>query len=188
MIGYVDTFVSIIDALHNQQVVAYPTEAVFGLGCNPDSELAVNTLLSLKRRSWEKGLILVAANYKQLIPYINDSALSERQRATILASWPGSVTWTIPVLAKTPQFLTGRFNSLAVRVSGHPLVRQLCWQYGKPLVSTSANISDQKPCRSVDEVVQQFGTVLPILIGEVGGDIKPSEIRDALSGEQIRYS
>ncbi|NIG88747.1 MAG: L-threonylcarbamoyladenylate synthase type 1 TsaC, partial [Serratia symbiotica] len=119
----------IIDALHNQKVIAYPTEAVFGLGCDPDSEKAVNTLLSLKQRSWEKGLIVIAANYQQLIPYINDRELSEPQRAAICASWPGPVTWAIPSRPETPRFLTGRFNSLAVRVSAHPLVQKLCQQY-----------------------------------------------------------
>ncbi|MCP1065614.1 L-threonylcarbamoyladenylate synthase type 1 TsaC [Serratia symbiotica] len=180
------TLASIIDALHNQQVIAYPTEAVFGLGCDPDSEQAVNTLLSLKQRSWEKGLILIAADYQQLIPYINDSTLSELQRATIFSNWPGPVTWAIPARPETPRFLTGRFNSLAVRVSAHPLVQQLCRQYGKPLVSTSANFSEREPCRNTNDVTQQFGTAFPVLVGKVGGYLNPSEIRDALSGEQIR--
>lgn len=97
--------VSIIDALHQQQVIAYPTEAVFGTGCDPDSEQAVNALLALKQRPWEKGLILIAADYAQLKPYIDDSALSEQQRATMFASWlwagntgvacsPGDATFT----------------------------------------------------------------------------------------------
>ncbi|ELY1864979.1 L-threonylcarbamoyladenylate synthase type 1 TsaC [Serratia marcescens] len=178
--------VSIIDALHQQQVIAYPTEAVFGLGCDPDSEQAVNALLALKQRPWEKGLILIAADYVQLKPYIDDSALSEQQRATMFASWPGPVTWVLPARPETPRLLTGRFSSLAVRVSDHPLVQQLCRQYGKPLVSTSANLSGLEPCRSADEVTRQFGTAFPVLAGEVGGRLNPSEIRDALTGEQIR--
>ncbi|ENZ5483441.1 tRNA threonylcarbamoyladenosine biosynthesis protein RimN [Serratia marcescens BIDMC 44] len=177
---------SIIDALHQQQVIAYPTEAVFGLGCDPDSEQAVNALLALKQRPWEKGLILIAADYTQLKPYIDDSALSEQQRVTMFASWPGPVTWVLPARPETPRLLTGRFSSLAVRVSDHPLVQQLCRQYGKPLVSTSANLSGQEPCRSADEVARQFGEAFPVLAGEVGGRLNPSEIRDALTGEQIR--
>lgn len=179
-------FASIIGALNNQQVIAYPTEAVFGLGCDPDSEQAVNALLALKQRPWEKGLILIAADYQQLLPYIDDSALSEPQRAAIFASWPGPVTWVIPARPETPRLLTGRFSSLAVRVSDHPLVQQLCRQYGKPLVSTSANLSGQEPCRNADEVMQQFGAAFPVLVGSVGGRLNPSEIRDALTGEQIR--
>lgn len=179
-------FVYIIEALKNQQVIAYPTEAVFGLGCDPDSEPAVKKLLVLKQRPWEKGLILIAADYAQLAPYIDDSVLSAQQRAAIFASWPGPVTWVIPAKRQTSRFLTGHFNSLAVRVSDHPLVQQLCRQFGKPLVSTSANLSGQEPCRSVAEVKWQFGESFLVLAGNVGGRLNPSEIRDALTGEQIR--
>lgn len=179
-------FTTIIDMLRNHQVIAYPTEAVFGLGCDPDSEKAVNTLLALKQRPWEKGLILIAADYAQLLPYIDDSALNDQQRARIFATWPGPVTWVIPARPETPRFLTGRFNSLAVRVSDHPLVRQLCRQYDKPLVSTSANLSGQDPCRTSEDVLLQFGQVFPVLAGSVGGRLNPSEIRDALTGQQIR--
>lgn len=179
-------FTSIIAVLRNQQVIAYPTEAVFGLGCDPDSEKAVNALLALKQRPWEKGLILIAADYAQLLPYIDDSALNDQQRARIFATWPGPVTWVIPARPETPRFLTGRFNSLAVRVSDHPLVQQLCRQYGKPLVSTSANLSGQEPCRTSEDVLLQFGQGFPVLAGSVGGRLNPSEIRDALTGQQIR--
>ena len=180
------SFASIIAALENQQVIAYPTEAVFGLGCDPDSEQAVKQLLALKQRPWEKGLILIAADYAQLAPYIDDGALNEQQRAAIFASWPGPVTWVIPAKPQTPALLTGRFSSLAVRVSDHPLVQQLCRQFGKPLVSTSANLSGEEPCRTVAEVMQQFGDAFPVLVGNVGGRLNPSEIRDALTGELIR--
>jgi L-threonylcarbamoyladenylate synthase len=176
----------IIQALRNQQVIAYPTEAVFGLGCDPDSRQAVNILLALKQRPWQKGLILIAADYQQLMPYIDDSALNEAQRAAMFASWPGPVTWVIPAKPETPSFLTGQFSSLAVRVSDHPLVQRLCREYGKPLVSTSANLSGQEPCRTAQEVRLQFGATFPVLAGDVGGRLNPSEIRDALTGQQIR--
>ncbi|AHG19884.1 tRNA(ANN) t(6)A37 threonylcarbamoyladenosine modification protein [Chania multitudinisentens RB-25] len=182
----ISAFTPIITALKNQQVVAYPTEAVFGLGCDPDSEQAVMALLDLKQRPWDKGLILIAADYSQLTPYIDDSVLGEQQRTVMFASWPGPVTWVVPAKPQTPRFLTGRFYSLAVRVSDHPLVQQLCRQFGKPLVSTSANLSGQEPCRTVAEVKLQFGESFPVLAGNVGGRLNPSEIRDALTGEQIR--
>ena len=71
---------NVLNALKNEKVVAYPTEAVFGLGCDPDSELAVHALLDLKQRQWEKGLILIAANYEQLLPYVDDAKLSGERR------------------------------------------------------------------------------------------------------------
>ncbi|ELI8100189.1 L-threonylcarbamoyladenylate synthase type 1 TsaC [Yersinia enterocolitica] len=176
----------VLQALQQEEVIAYPTEAVFGLGCDPDSEKAVNALLALKQRPWQKGLILIAANYEQLKPYVDDSALTDSQRETIFSVWPGPVTWVIPTRPKTPRWLTGSFDSLAVRVSDHPLVQQLCSQYGKPLVSTSANLSGQEPCRTTEEVRIQFGSSLPVLAGLVGGRLNPSEIRDALTGKQFR--
>ncbi|WP_392435772.1 L-threonylcarbamoyladenylate synthase type 1 TsaC [Yersinia sp. HM-2024] len=176
----------VLQALQQEEVIAYPTEAVFGLGCDPDSEKAVNALLALKQRPWQKGLILIAANYEQLKPYVDDSTLTDSQRETIFSVWPGPVTWVIPARLETPRWLTGSFDSLAVRVSDHPLVQQLCCQYGKPLVSTSANLSGQEPCRTTEEVRRQFGSSLPVLAGLVGGRLNPSEIRDALTGKHFR--
>lgn len=181
-----DQLLQIVNILKQQHVIAYPTEAVFGVGCDPDSELAVMRLLALKQRSIEKGLILIADNFAQLMPYIDDAALNDVQRQAVLAQWPGPVTFVFPARSSTPKWLTGRFNSLAVRVTNHPLVKSLCQAYGKPLVSTSANLSGLPPCRSVNEVYQQFGADFPVLEGETGGRTNPSEIRDALSGALFR--
>ena len=176
----------VMQALAKQHVIAYPTEAVFGLGCDPDSEVAVMRLLALKQRPVEKGLILIAADYAQLTPYIDDSQLSEAQKATMFATWPGPVTWVMPAKSMTPRWLTGQFTSLAVRVSAHPQVRELCLAFGKPLVSTSANLSGLAPCRSAQEVLAQFGETFPVLHGETSGRQNPSEIRDVMTGVLIR--
>ena len=99
-----------IEQLQQQQVIAYPTEAVFGLGCDPDSESAVMALLALKQRPVEKGLILIAADYTQLEPYIADRELTVLQRERMFASWPGPVTYVVPASPHTPRWLTGRFD------------------------------------------------------------------------------
>jgi L-threonylcarbamoyladenylate synthase len=77
-------------------------------------------------------------------------------------------------------------RTLQLACRPHPLVKQLCRQYGKPLVSTSANLSAQPPCRTADAVKQQFGPDFPVLEGLVGGRENPSEIKDAATGELIR--
>lgn len=183
---HLDPIAAAVAVLKNKNVIAYPTEAVFGVGCDPDSEIAVNRLLELKQRPVEKGLILIAAHFEQLKPYIEDSMLSEAQRQAIFACWPGPVTFVFPAKATTPRWLTGRFDSLAVRVTDHPQVIALCEAYGKPLVSTSANLTGLPPCRTDDEVRQQFGADFPVLEGKTGGRQNPSEIRDALTGELFR--
>lgn len=175
-----------VNQLRQAAVIAYPTEAVFGLGCDPDNEAAVMKLLALKRRPVEKGLILIAADYQQLAPYIDDDQLSAEQRQRMFSRWPGPVTWVLPAHVSTPGWLTGQFSSLAVRVSNHPDVVSLCNAFGKPLVSTSANLTGLPPCRNVAEVLAQFGESFPVFYGETGGRQNPSEIRDVLTGELIR--
>lgn len=176
----------ILAALQAAQVIAYPTEAVFGLGCDPDSQAAVAKLLALKQRSQTQGLILVAADYQQLSPYVDDSRLSDEVKQRLWASWPGPINWVLPVFATTPAWLTGSFNTLAVRVSAHPIVRQLCLAFGKPIISTSANVSGFPPCRSLEALQAQLGHQLPVLPGAIGSQLNPCEIRDALTNRCLR--
>lgn len=84
-----DAIAAAIAVLKQEKVIAYPTEAVFGVGCDPDSETAVTRLLELKQRPVDKGLILIAASFDQLKPYIDDSMLTEAQREAVFARWPG---------------------------------------------------------------------------------------------------
>ncbi|MGR5149313.1 L-threonylcarbamoyladenylate synthase type 1 TsaC [Photobacterium alginatilyticum] len=183
----VENLAQVVAALQQGEVVAYPTEAVFGVGCDPDNEQAVQKLLALKQRPVEKGLILIAADYEQLKPYVDDSQLTAEQMQRIQSTWPGPVTWVMPTKAGVPSFLTGQFSTIAVRVTDHPLVQQLCRQFGKPLTSTSANLTGQEPGRSAEEVNDKLGQYLPaILQGETGGRQNPSEIRDAQTGEVFR--
>lgn len=167
-------------------VIAYPTEAVFGLGCDPDNQHAVLTLLTLKQRPIEKGLILIARNFDQLIPYIDDKSLTEQQIQLITTPSSKAITWVVPKNNHTPYWLTGQFDSIAIRICAHPLVKELCLLFGKPLVSTSANLSGQAPCRTFNEVETQFGANFPVLKGETAHQFNPSEIRDLISGKIIR--
>ncbi|HET8729744.1 MAG TPA: Sua5/YciO/YrdC/YwlC family protein [Moraxellaceae bacterium] len=173
-----------VDALRQGQVIAYPTEAVWGLGCDPLNESAVRRVLALKGRSEAKGLILIAAGIDQVEPWL--AALTPAQKAAVLATWPGPYTWVVPA-PQAPRWLRGEHDSLAIRVSAHPGVQALCRAWGAPLVSTSANRSGEAPLGSPDELHHAFGEGLGfILPGALGGDAKPSEIRDAVTGAVLR--
>ena len=166
-------------------VIAYPTEAVFGLGCAPCFPEAVRRILSLKRRSPAKGLIVVASELSQLQGLIDMDALGGR-RQQVLDAWPGPVTWIIPARPGVPYWLTGAHTGLAVRISAHPQVRALCDRVGA-LVSTSANPEGAFPARDARRVRAYFGDALDyILPGNVGGGRAPTEIRDARSGAVLR--
>jgi L-threonylcarbamoyladenylate synthase len=177
----------VVAALQQGKVIAYPTEAVFGVGCDPDNNEAIALLLQLKQREKAKGLILIAADYQQLRPYIDDTQLTTAQRERMLQSWPGPVTWVVPARHNLSDWLTGQFESIAVRVSDHPTVRQLCQAFGKPVTSTSANLSGEPACRDSQQVLAQLGQHMAVIINEpVGGRLNPSEIRDVFTGHIIR--
>ncbi len=120
-------------------LLAYPTEAVWGLGCDPDNEAAVLRLLQLKQRPVEKGLILVAAHLDPLRRWLDLPALPPERLARVAASWPGPHTWVMPAAAGAPAWITGGRDSIAVRISAHPVVVALCEAFGGVVVSTSAN-------------------------------------------------
>ncbi|MGO1298347.1 MAG: Sua5/YciO/YrdC/YwlC family protein [Vibrio sp.] len=169
-----------VSALTRGEVIAYPTEGVFGVGCDPDNPLAIQKLLTLKQRSKEKGLILIAASYAQLLPYINEDLLTQAQCDHVKQSWPGPVTWIMPASSQTSEWVRGQFDTVAVRVTDHPLVQMLCQAYGKPITSTSANLSGLPPCMTTAEVEQQLRYGLgAILDGSTGGRERPTAIRDA---------
>ncbi len=165
-------------------VIAYPTEAVYGLGCDPLNEEAVMSLLDIKQRPIEKGLILIASSLEQLHPYlVLDQALIDR----ISPTWPGPVTWVIPSQPWVPKWLTGEHQSLAVRVTKHPIARDLCAQFGSPLVSTSANPTTRSAIKESRKLLKTFADAgIFIVHGKIGKLEQETAIYDALSGKRLR--
>jgi len=179
-----------VNILHQGGVIAYPTEAVYGLGCDPKNVSAVKKILQIKQRKKEKGLILVAANFEQLKSYL--LPLEYNIEKKLLASWKsknGAITWLVPVKKEVLDYLKGQFDTLAVRVSNHPVVKELCESFGGAIVSTSANISTQEAARTEELVKQIFENKIDFIIeGETDLNAQPSEIRDALTDEVIRQN
>jgi L-threonylcarbamoyladenylate synthase len=176
-----------VQVLRAGGVIAYATEAVFGVGCDPHNTQAIARLLQLKQRPAHKGLILIAADETQLLPYLDLPSISDAMWTRVRATWPGPVTWLLPATPQVSPLLRGDHATLAVRVSAHPQVRALCEAFAGALVSTSANLSDNPPARDVAEVTAQFDQRLDlILLGQTGGAAKPSEIRDAVTGKIVR--
>jgi tRNA threonylcarbamoyl adenosine modification protein (Sua5/YciO/YrdC/YwlC family) len=173
-------------AFRHQQCFAYPTEAVFGLGCDPLSEKAVMEILRLKSRPVEKGLILIAANFEQLAPFVQINKLPIEHQRKVHDSWPGPFTWLLPKSDLSPSWLSGDSELLAVRVTNHPLVQQMCEQLNSPMVSTSANPAGLSPARTSQEVRTYFGDDLVIVDGSLGEQQTPSTIINGLDLQTLR--
>ncbi|QCI27307.1 L-threonylcarbamoyladenylate synthase type 1 TsaC [Buchnera aphidicola (Therioaphis trifolii)] len=179
-------FSKYIDILNNGNVIAYPSEAVFGLGCDPNNDNAIKNLLKLKNRKKNKGFILVASYYDQLLPYINENKLSNFQKKKLFLSWPGFITFLVPVKSNISHYITGYSDLIAVRVTSHPILNKLCFYFGRPIISTSANISGMKSAKTKKEVLNYFGVDFPVLDGKIGNFLYPSKIFNIVNGEYIR--
>ena len=180
-------FHSVQDAFYAGGLIAYPTEAVFGLGCDPDNLDALSRLLALKQRPASKGLILVAADYSQLLPYIDDKRIPQERRFEIFSKWPGPITWLLPKSERVSELLCGDSDLIAVRIPDFEPVRELCRALNKPIVSTSANVSGMPPAITAADVIQQLGRGVDWLVDvPVGGNASPSKIFNAMTGEQLR--
>ncbi len=168
------------------EVFAYPTEAVYGLGCDPQNRFAVERILHMKDRPVEKGMILIASSFEQLSPYVELISLAEQRVTEIMQSWPGPVTWLLPKSEFTPDWISGESELVAVRVTDHPVVKRMCDDIGSPIVSTSANPAGEEPARSAEQVKAYFGDALHVVCGKLGGLETPSKILNSLTLEMVR--
>jgi L-threonylcarbamoyladenylate synthase len=174
-----------IRALEQGELIAYPTEAVYGLGCDPNNAHAIKKLLALKSRSANKGLILVASDMEQLEPWVDFEQIKNIN--ALRESWPGHTTWLVPVKDQVSKLLSGKHQTLAVRVSAHPIVSQLCNHFRGAIVSTSANksgMSAAKTCLGARKIFNQ--DIACYVPGDVSGNKAPSHIINAISGQRLR--
>jgi L-threonylcarbamoyladenylate synthase len=166
-------------------VIAYPTEAVFGLGCLANDRAAILRVLAIKQRSWRKGLLVIGSDLAQLERLV--VLPPEPRRSEIVASWPGPVTWVLPAQPHVLRWLSGGRGTLGVRLTDHPVAARLCARVGQAIVSTSANVSHRPPPRAARLVRRTLGAAVDyVLAGDVGGLANPTMIKDGRTGRILR--
>jgi L-threonylcarbamoyladenylate synthase len=171
---------AIVAAIKDGEVVAYPTEGVWGVGCDPSNEEALKMLINLKNRSKRKGFILVGSE----LFHFNKYAEVEVNKTRLLSKWPGPHTWLVPALEISP-LLSGGKKTIALRLSEHKEVVAICNKFGGAIISTSANKEGDKTPLD-PEGIQEIFPGIKVMKGELGGLNKPSTIEDLVTGEVIR--
>ncbi len=171
--------------LQSSGVIAYPTETVWGIGCDPRQPSALRRVINLKKRDAQKGLILIAGDIKQFDFLLHD--LPIEQKVKLENSWPGAVTWLVPHHNRVHPLVHGQFSTVAIRVSNHRIVKELCAQFNGPIVSTSANLAGQSTIQNAIQAMKFLGHDLDfILQGPLGDTSAPSRIIDLQTGHIIR--
>jgi L-threonylcarbamoyladenylate synthase len=181
-IGEIDAAAALLRA---GGVLAYPTEGVYGLGCDPDNQAAFAKIFALKRRPPEQGVLLIAADLEQVMPWIGEAPAAALARAE--AIWPGAHTFIFPRSARVPDWVAGGHAGIALRVTAHAPSAALCRAFGGPIVSTSANRHGEAPAMSAADIRAIFGEEPDgVLDAPLGGLDRPTPITDAVSGAIIR--
>lgn len=179
---------SAVKALKNGETLAYPTEAVWGLGCDPYQKEAFQQLLMLKQRPIEKGVILLASDIKQIDFLLHDLDRDIYQQ--MLNSWQTqhqqANTWLVPTQPSIPSWITGQHQQVAIRISPHPLCQALCRTFGGFIVSTSANPSHLPPAKNAEQTFNYFAHQVHYLYGNTLSFTRPSRIIDAMTKHIIR--
>lgn len=178
-------FETAVSLLRNNQIVALPSESVYGLSARVCRE-TTDQLIQLKKRPLEKGFIIVSGVPEQLLRYIDTSRLNAQQVRQIQTPSERATSWVVPV-KKDFIWLTGKYHSIAVRLTTHPLLRAITERLGEAIISTSANLSGEKPLRSKTEIEGLFGQALPFVYPSLPPlSSKPSRIINVMTGKILR--
>lgn len=165
-------------------IIAYPTEGVFGLGCCPFNETAVLRLLKIKQRKIGKGLILIAANWQQAKELVK---INLNNCCAVKKENKNPITWVFPATKKVPRWISGNFNSVAIRVTKHLVAKKLCQKFGGPIVSTSANLAGKTPVKNFKQIEKQFVGMIDFVVpGKIGNLKRPTQIRDVVNNRLVR--
>ena len=186
MSDYFNRLIASSYLLHGD-VIAYPTEAVFGIGCLPNNESALKKVIDVKARDINKGMILISHDLSYLKKYVNFKEISLAEMKYMEQFWPGPYTFILPALPDVSFYITGNHSTIAVRISSHPLIKSLCEVVGEPLISTSANKSKEAPCKTYRETICRLGNLVDYVVeGCTLGYLNPSAIIDLKSKTVIR--
>jgi L-threonylcarbamoyladenylate synthase len=151
-----ETIARAVAALRAGEVVAFPTDTVYGLGVHSGMASAIEQLYQIKGRESQKAIPLLLARAQDIelvAQHVPDLAWRLAERF-----WPGALTLVVPKAASVLDVLTAEAPSVAVRVPNHPITLQLIAAFGLPLATTSANLSGQPEAVTAQEVVDALGT------------------------------
>lgn len=176
-----------VDALRQGAVIICPSEGVYGLSCDATNEKAIRRIIALKKRDTAKGLIMVDCKRDFLNQHLDLERINSQDLALMEANWPGPHTFVVPVNQEFKSSAVRDNHTLAFRVTAFAPLAKLCEKLGKPLISTSANISGQSAVSTLDDLDLNVIIGVDLVIAlECGGQLLPSSIYDTLTHTLIR--
>jgi L-threonylcarbamoyladenylate synthase len=170
--------------IKNGGIIAYPTDTIYGLGCDPYNADAVERINIIKQRPLNKQFILLAGDIEQVRTLISITVEQEK----IITQDAEPTSWVVSASEQAPAWLTDRNHMLTIRISRHDEVKKLCRALGHAVISTSANISGKRPAKNAIELHKYFHQeVDKILLSNKAQATRPSKIIRLCDNYIIRH-
>lgn len=166
-----------VDILKHSGVIAYPTETFYGLGADGFNEKAIQKIFTVKGRDFNNPISLIVGQPDDIIPLVRE--IPEAAKKLMSAFWPGALTIVFFASEQVSPWLTAGSGKIGLRLSSHPLARQIARQLGSPLTATSANRSGAPECQEASSVMEQVGHLLDAVVdGGITLGVSPSTVID----------
>ncbi len=142
-------------------IIAFPTDTVYGIGANPFNHEAIHKIYQTKHRLDNKPLAILCANKKQILQVVND--IPPKIELLINHFMPGALTVILPKRNEIPDFVTSHLNTVGIRIPNHPIAKEILESIG-PLATTSANLSGEASLNNGKDVIELLGHDVDIII------------------------
>ena len=169
-----------VEVLRGGGVIVYPTDTVYGLGCDITRPQAVSRIARIKGRDPRKPMSFVCADLTHISRYAMVSTLAYRILRRYL---PGPYTFVLPASRETPRPLRGRAKTVGIRIPDHPVPLLLVRELGNPILSTSANRSSREVLTEPADLVAELGGEVDLILECGPLPVLPSSVISLVDGE-----
>lgn len=163
-----------VAALEKGEIIAYPTDTVYGLGCDLMNRAAVERLYEAKRMPKEQPLALICVDLSDIARYVIVDNSAYRLLRRIL---PGPYTCILPATREVPKTICPKRTQVGIRVPDHAVPRAIAQALGRPLISTTAAMHGEDPLQWPQDIASTFRHVSLVLDGGPGG-VLPTTVLD----------
>lgn len=157
-----------VEILKRGGIICYPTDTVYGMGCDIFNQKAVKRLHQIKGRPKQKPFSFMCCDLKDVSTYC---ALSNEAYRVMKKNLPGAYTFVLPTMKIVPKIMTTKQKTVGIRVPDNPICQMLVELLGNPIVTTTAAIDGEEMPVSSFEVEQLFGNQVDEIID--GGEVFP---------------
>jgi L-threonylcarbamoyladenylate synthase len=151
-----------VEILANGGIIAYPTETFYGLGADATNEKSIEKIFAAKGRNFKNPVSLIISQADDIYPLVQD--IPESAKKLMAAFWPGALTIVFSAADIVSPLLTAGSGKIGLRVSSHPLAREIVQKLKRPLTATSANLSGAAECTRASEVAEQIGDIIDAIV------------------------